>query len=109
MEITVTETRPQGIKLQLFDQKTLLGHAYLYLLLNDLHKKPFGFLEDVWVEEQFRSKGYGTTLVQAAIEEAKKRGCYKLIGTSRYSREKVHTFYQELGFTDYGKEFRMDL
>ena len=85
-----------------------VGRAWLYLIKNDLHDEPYGLLEDVFVESEFRQKGYGTQLVNAVIEEAKARGCYKLIGQSRYGREKVHALYERLGFVDHGKNFRMD-
>lgn len=84
-----------------------IGRAYLYILFNDLHSKPFGLLEDVFVEEGFRGKGIGTSLTKAVIKEAKPL-CYKLIATSRYSRPAVHKLYQGLGFMHWGKEFRMN-
>lgn len=89
------------------DQKEL-GHAYLYVLSNDLHQKPFGFLEDVFVDEGCRGEGIGSRLVQAVIEEAWARGCYKLIATSRFARRKVHAFYRRLGFSKHGYEFRIN-
>jgi len=46
-------------------------------MANDLHKRPFGLLEE-------------------------------LIATSRHARQRVHALYARLGFTDHGKEFRMD-
>lgn len=86
-----------------------IGRAYLYLIYNGLHENPYGLMEDVFVEEEFRGKGIGTALVQSVIAEAKRLGCYKLIGQSRYGREKVHELYQKLGFEDHGKNFRMNL
>lgn len=85
-----------------------IGRAYLYLIYNDLHENSYGLMEDVFVEEPYRGKGIGTALVSAVIAEAKERGCYKLIGQSRYGREKVHELYQKLGFGDHGKNFRID-
>ena len=66
-------------------------------------------LEDVFVEETYRGQGLGGELVKATVAEAKARGCYKIIGTSRYSRAEGLEFYKKLGFEDYGKEFRMTL
>lgn len=85
-----------------------IARAFLYLLKNDLHQKPFGFMEDVFVQEEFRGKGYGKKIVEALIEEARKKGCYKLICTSRPSRDKVHAWYKKLGFREQGFEFRID-
>lgn len=110
MKIQKDQFSAAGIKFTLTDETGKpIGRAFLYLLNNGLHQEPFGFLEDVYVEEEHRGKGYGTQLVKAVIEEARKQNCYKLLGTSRYQREKVHQWYLGLGFQDYGKEFRMDL
>lgn len=85
-----------------------VGRAFLYLIYNDLHDEPYGLLEDVFVEGEYRSQGTGRELVKAVMQEAKALGCYKLIGTSRHSRENVHRFYKSLGFQDHGVEFRID-
>lgn len=86
----------------------VVGRAYLYLIKNELHLKPYGLLEDVFVEEEFRGQGIGKKLVETVIEKAKELGCYKLIATSRFERENVHQLYQNLGFKKYGLEFRID-
>ena len=108
MKVETKEIHAKGVKLFVMKDGKEIGRAYLYLLHNDLHEKPFGFMEDVFVEEEHRKSGIGTLLVNALIEEAKKRGCYKLIGTSRYERTKVHELYTRIGFKDHGKEFRLD-
>jgi GNAT superfamily N-acetyltransferase len=108
MKVETKELHAKGVKLFVMKDSKEIGRAYLYLLTNDLHEKPFGFMEDVFVEEEHRKSGIGTLLVNALIEEAKKRGCYKLVGTSRLERPKVHELYTRIGFKDWGKEFRMD-
>lgn len=86
----------------------VVGRAYLYLIKNDLYSKPYGLLEDVFVEEEFRGQGIGKKLVEMVIEKARELGCYKLIATSRFERENVHRLYQNLGFKKHGFEFRID-
>ncbi len=86
-----------------------IARATLFVLFNDLHKEPFGLLEDLFVDENHRGKGIATSLIHHIIEKAKENNCYKLIATSRYEREAVHLLYKNLGFTDYGKEFRIEL
>ncbi len=83
-----------------------VGRAYLYVISKD--DTLYGFFTDLLVDEDMRGRGIGTKLVEMVIAEAKGHGCYKLIGTSRYSRPQVHAWYESLGFKDYGKEFRMD-
>lgn len=89
--------------------EAVIGWAYLYLIFQDRHQEPYGLLENVYVMPEFRSQGLGTQLVRAIIEEAKKRNCYKLIGTSKAVNQKAHIFYERLGFKKIGFEFRMDL
>lgn len=108
MEIIKLEKQSKAIKFEMKDKDNVVGRAFLYLIYNDLHGKPYGLLEDVFVDEDYRGKGIGTKLVQVVIEEAKKRKCYKLVGTSRHSRTELHKWYEKLGFENYGLEFRMD-
>ncbi|MDO8499898.1 MAG: GNAT family N-acetyltransferase [bacterium] len=85
------------------------GRAYLYLITNDLHEQCYGLVEDLFVDDKWRGQGIGTELLTAVMVEARKRKCYKLIGTSRTARAEVHEWYERLGFKKYGVEFRMDL
>ena len=98
-----------AVKLEAREDERVQGRAYLYLIHNDLHAAPYGLLEDVFVEAEERGKGIGTALIKAAVEEAKARGCHKLICTSRHNNLGVHGLYKKLGFLDHGVEFRMDL
>lgn len=108
MKIHQKSIYARGIKFSIRDGKKEIARAFLYILKNDLHQRPFGFLEDVFVDEKNRGQGLGTKLVKAVIAAAKKRGCYKLIGTSRHSRQEIHKWYKRLGFKSRGLEFRMD-
>lgn len=106
--------RISGIKLKLMavDFKTApveAGRAFLYVLRNELHVEPFGFVEDVFVEPAFRGQGLVNKLMNRLVKEAKKAGCYKVVACSRFEREKVHEIYEKLGFVKQGLEFRLDL
>jgi GNAT superfamily N-acetyltransferase len=108
MNVTCKKLTAQGIRFSVNRDGTEVAGAYLYLMSNDLHNEPFGLMEDVFVDESQRDEGMGTTLVQEIIAAAKENGCYKLIATSRDSRPKVHELYRRLGFSDHGREFRVD-
>lgn len=99
----------KAIKFEIKDDSKTMGRVFLYIIKNDLHNRPYGLLEDLFVSKSHRGKGLGTRLLLRAIAEAKKRKLYKLIGTSRTSRSKVHGMYQKFGFKKYGFEFRMNL
>ena len=108
MELYAQTIFASGVKIILEENGHKIGRGFLYLLHNDLHTEPFGLMEDVLVGEAFRGKGYGEKIVKAIIEEAQKRGCYKLICTSRFSNERAHHLYEKLGFKKQGNEFRME-
>ncbi len=108
MNIKRENKRSEVVKFIAEENGAVVGRAYLYLIKNDLHAEPYGLLEDVFVEEEYRGRGLGTKLAQAVIDEAKARGCYKIIATSRTSREGAHHLYEKIGFKKYGWEFRMD-
>lgn len=110
MRFNLKTKEAKAIRISLVnDENKEMGRAFIFLITNDLHEKSYALLEDVFVYEEFRGQGLGQKIVQKAVEEAKNNGCYKIIGTSRNSREKVHQFYKKLGFEQYGQEFRMNL
>jgi GNAT superfamily N-acetyltransferase len=109
MDIQKHNLNLSGTKLTIVENAKEIARISIVYIKNDLHDEPYALIEDLYVDEDYRGKGYARQLFEAAIEEAKKSGSYKIIATSRYSREKVHDFYLRLGFKDYGKEFRLDL
>ncbi len=107
--IQTTTISSTGIKITLERDGQQIGRVYLYLIYNDLHKEPYGLMEDLYIETAHRGKGYASMLITALIEEAKKQGCYKLIGQSRYGKDEIHAMYEKKGFQNHGYNFRMDI
>ena len=108
MRLAIRKVPAYGILITRTLKGKVVGRAYLYVMTNGLHDRPFGFMEDVFVDPEHRGGEIGTALVLRVVAEAKKRGCYKLVATSRHERDRVHALYLKLGFTDRGKEFRID-
>jgi len=108
METKIEKISGQGFKFLILEKDQEVARARLYVLKNDLHSEPFGFIEDVYVKKGHQGKGYGTKIMNILIKQAKESKCYKLICTSRFNRSRVHVFYKKLGFKEYGNEFRMD-
>lgn len=98
-----------SIKIKAQENGKVLGWVYLYVLKNGRHDEPFGLVENLYVNPETRGQGVGTKLVEAVITEAKRQGCYKLIGTSRNSRPELQKFYTRFGFEVWGVEYRMNL
>tara|TARA_Y100000310_G_C20433881_1_gene692783 strand:- start:236 stop:565 length:330 start_codon:yes stop_codon:yes gene_type:complete len=108
MEIQQKDVNASGIKFSIEKEGKEVAFGFLYLMYN-VKERPFGLVEYIFVEEEYRGQKLGTQIVEAIIAAAKEHNCYKLIATSRFSRPHVHEWYQKLGFEDYGKEFRMNL
>ncbi len=108
MKVDRQERAAKGIRFSISGGGREVARAYLYVMTNDLHKAPFGLLEDVYVDESQRGSGLGSALVKEVIDAARELGCYKLVATSRTSRPKVHELYERLGFEKHGVEFRIN-
>ena len=98
-----------AVKFEFWEAKKRLAWAYLYIIFQDRHQEPYALLENVYVEKEYRDRGLGTKLINLAISEAKKRGCYKIIGTSKKTNIGAHRFYERFGIKKIGYEFRLDL
>ncbi len=109
MLVQTKEMPGRARKVALSSKGKEIGRIWIHFLHNDLHEQPYALIEDLFVEEKWRGNGLGSKLVKAALAEAKKEGCYKVLATSRHTRPQVHEFYRKLGFQDWGKEFRMSL
>lgn len=109
MLLQTKEMPGRARKIALSSKGKEIGRVWIHFLHNSLHAQPYALIEDLFVEEKFRGNGLGGKLVQAALSEARKEGCYKVLATSRHTRPQVHEFYKKLGFQEWGKEFRMDL
>jgi GNAT superfamily N-acetyltransferase len=109
MEIKQVNITSPSFKFSVVEENEEIGRGFLYLIKKELHSAPVGYMEDIFVEESHRGQGLGAEITKAIIAKARAEGCYKLIFTSRYGRDKLHSWYTKFGFEDFGKEFRMNL
>jgi GNAT superfamily N-acetyltransferase len=59
------------------------------------------FIETLWVADHARSQGYGTSLMLAAEEEARKHGCrHGWVDTFSFQARR---FYEKLGYVVFGE------
>ncbi|HMU25979.1 MAG TPA: GNAT family N-acetyltransferase [Solirubrobacterales bacterium] len=56
------------------------------------------WLEDLFVDESARGKGYGRTLVEAAVERARSRGCDRIQLDVNQANEPAVKLYESCGF-----------
>ncbi|WP_437735381.1 GNAT family N-acetyltransferase [Sorangium sp. So ce1335] len=55
-------------------------------------------VENVIVDPSLRSRGIGEAMMRWAIDEARRRGCFRVQLTSNKARLRAHRFYERLGF-----------
>ena len=88
----------------------IVGTFALMIMDNLAHLgSPSGVVEDVVVDEQFRSKGVGKHMMQFAINVCRKNKCYKLSLSSNLKRDRAHKFYENLGFEKHGYSYLIEL
>ncbi|MEK6760810.1 MAG: GNAT family N-acetyltransferase [Nanoarchaeota archaeon] len=106
METKRAEFASKAFRFSRLEEGVEIGRAYLFIIRNDLHEKPYyGLLEDVFVHEKYRKIGVAKKLIGEIIEEAKRQECYKLI---LRCNPNLREFYNSLGFKEVDKlEFRM--
>ena len=100
--------KPYAVKCEVRGAGKKIAWAYLYIIFQDRHAEPYGLIENLYVERAYRGRGLGSALVGRLIAEAKKRNCYKIIGTSKMKNIGAHRLYKKSGFAKMGYEFRMD-
>jgi GNAT superfamily N-acetyltransferase len=83
--------------------------TYSLLIMDKLGKRgtPAGVVEDVAVMPGRQGQGIGRAMMEHAVAECRKRGCYKLALSSNTRRAGAHRFYESLGFERHGYSFAM--
>jgi GNAT superfamily N-acetyltransferase len=90
---------PRCHLLVLEDGGEVRGTCVVYILPNLSHRAArWGVVENVVVEEAFRSHGYGEQLMAEAERLAREAGCYRLSLMSNARRLDAHRFYERIGF-----------
>ncbi len=59
---------------------------------------PYGLIENVITDPDFRKQGLGTKVLKHALDEAWKEGCYKVMLLCGSQRESTLRFYEKAGF-----------
>lgn len=87
----------------------IVGSLVLVIVPNLSHQgRPYAIVENVIVDAERRSAGYGELLMRQAMAEAEQAGCYKLALTSNKERAGAHRFYRRLGLEARHEGFRTD-
>nr|WP_123537767.1 GNAT family N-acetyltransferase [Halosimplex salinum] len=72
--------------------------------------RPFALIENVVTHEDYRGEGFGTQCVEAAVDRASARDCYKVMLLTGSDEAWKHEFYESCGFDREAKTgFTLDL
>jgi GNAT superfamily N-acetyltransferase len=72
--------------------------------------RPFALIENVVTHEEYRGQGFGSRVLEEAIEIAEERDCYKVMLLTGTEQEWKLQFYEDCGFgRDRKTAFEMDL
>jgi GNAT superfamily N-acetyltransferase len=63
-------------------------------------------IENVMVDPRARGQGVGEAMMRWAIDEARRRGCFRVQLTSNKARTRAHRFYARLGFVPSHEGFK---
>ncbi len=60
--------------------------------------RPYGVIENVVTHQDYRGRGLGTRVLEAALRSAWQQGCYKVMLMTGSKREETLRFYERAGF-----------
>jgi N-acetylglutamate synthase-like GNAT family acetyltransferase len=83
----------------------IVGLAGLHTSLSVEYDEPAAKLSALVVDERYRRRGVGETLVAAMETEARRRGCCLIFLTTAERRHDAHAFYRRVGFEETGRRF----
>lgn len=67
------------------------------------------WIPDLYVEPAFRRRGAARALLDACVEEARRRGCHRLVLESGHHRAEAHWLYEQYGFQHYARAYSLEL
>lgn len=77
----------------------LVASCYLNIIPNLTRSAtPYGVIENVICHQDFRGKGFGSSIVQHALEQAWEADCYKVMLMTGRQDDSTLKFYETAGF-----------
>jgi GNAT superfamily N-acetyltransferase len=83
----------------------IVGLAGIHVSLAIEYDEPVAKLSAIVVDERYRRRGIGETLVAAVEDESRRRGCCLVFLTTAERRKDAHAFYDRVGFEETGRRF----
>lgn len=95
---SIITSEDKGVVLIYKAEGMIVGMVVLLFTVSTALGGKVAVLEDMIVDEAFQGKGYGSELIEGAINEAKKRGCLRITLLTDGDNMKAQSFYQKHGF-----------
>ncbi|MDR3222446.1 MAG: GNAT family N-acetyltransferase [Methanobrevibacter sp.] len=81
------------------DDDKLIASVFIAIIPNLTGSgRPFGIIENVIVDKEYRGLGLGKAIMEKAIEYGKKQNCQYISLQSGNHRRDAHKFYESIGF-----------
>lgn len=87
----------------------VIGFCALSIVNNFWLEGYIAYIYAMIVDDSYRGKGIGTSLLEKVFDIAKLMGCKKIELDSGFPREKAHKFYEKIGFEKRAYLFSKDL
>ena len=91
-------------QIAIFDADKCIGISG-YWINTKLYSGKYLEMDNVVIDENYRSKGIGKLLCDWCINKAKEENCKKVMLDAYLENEKAHKFYEREGFTKRGYHF----
>ncbi len=88
-------------------EERVIGTFSLLFMPTMMHRgfHKSAIVDSVAISKDYRSQGWGTKMMQKALEISANAGCYKVTLSSNFTRKRAHKFYESLGFKQHGWSF----
>lgn len=81
--------------------RRIVSSCTLLVVPNLTHgQRPYALVENVVTHPDFRGRGFGTAVLNAAREIARRENCYKIMLLTGSKRESTLQFYKRAGYRD---------
>jgi ribosomal protein S18 acetylase RimI-like enzyme len=95
------QEHPTTLVLLAFDGPRAVGVAVCFLGFSTFAARPLLNVHDLAVLPEWRGRGVGRALLEAAEARARARGCCKLTLEVQDSNQRARGLYESFGFSDY--------